>query len=482
MGLVPAGLAAQCDGPSVVTLGDAYECFFENSPEIKSLRDETSASVVAANNPVTPPDAFGGRIHSSYQDFLNLLSFAVNKVEESDDGQALVVRFNPLRRGTNLLGSSLTIAKPTLFEGIVDAIPAAQRPAATSELEKQLEDTDDLIWALSYSYQSRRCDEAKLTNSRCWGRSPAIYRQALSGLLVRAAGGAVEAADPSQEDFIAVAQTIAQTVPGFSGSVFALNLQQLPADQRASILGNLQKAAEANAEQTVANQKLFESSGIGELATLLDNQPQLALTGSYRDRAPLGGPDESSVTLELQFGGTNLNSVYSECNGDLGCVAAKLPGFAGTDVSTLPTGKFVLSASYTQQDEYNRTTLNLPADLATFSGVTLKKNDELKVRLQAGWQLKGNLGGLSQVGQGTASPQNARWDFAVEGIRNSEGEVLTENRWVATASLTVPLNAQMSVPLTVTYANKPEFLGDVTKQYGAHLGITYRIPWSNPAQ
>jgi hypothetical protein len=427
------------------------------------------------STPTTPPPRrtlSRGRIHSSYQDFLNLFSFAVNKVEESDDGQALLIRFNPLRRGANLLGATLAVSKPSLFSGVTEAIPVAERPAATAELDKKLEDTDDLTWSLSYSLQTTKCDLSRT----CWGRSPRTYRQALSKLIAELAGG-VATPDLSEGVFIEIAG-FAPT--GFTGSVFQLNLQQIPDDKRAALLEKLQEAASLNAGQTLEDQKAFVAAGLGNLATLVDNQPQVALTGSYRDLGPLSGPDETAATVEIQVGRNNLNTLYGDCDGSLSCVTKNLKSFNGDDA--LATDKFVFSASYKKQDKFNLASLGLPADVATFPGVRLDSNSEIKVRLQWGRQLRANLTGLSNLlgpaaTTAATSPTKARWDLAVDGIRNSKGQLLTENRWVASWSLTVPLNAQMSLPLTVMYANKPEFLDQPRKQYGAHLGITYRLPW-----
>ena len=463
----PAAVLAQCDEDKLTTVFDAYECFYNDA-----LGEETADQVVDANNATTTPDAFAGRIHSSYQDFLNLFSFAVNKVEESDDGQALLIRFNPLRRGANLLGATLAVSKPSLFSGVTDAIPAAERPAASAELDKKLEDTDDLTWSLSYSLQTTKCDLSRT----CWGRTPRTYRQALSGLIAELAGE-IELPDQSNPLFIEISNC---APPGFaSGSVFQLKLQEAKA-QCGDIMETLQQAASLNAAQTLEGQKAFVAAGLGNLATLIDNQPQISLTGSYRDLGPLSGPDETAATIEIQKGRNNLNTLYGDCDGSLNCVSKKLKSFNGDDA--LATDKFVFTASYKKQDKFSLASLGLPADVATFPGVRLDSNTEIKVRLQWGRQLRANLNGLSNllgpaVTTAATSPTKARWDLAVNGIRNSKGQLLTENRWVASWSLTVPLNAQMSLPLTVMYANKPEFLDQPRKQYGAHLGITYRLPW-----
>jgi hypothetical protein len=85
----PISLKAQnaCKNPETedCSVNDAIE-FYRGATGAPLLFE-----VVNANRATTPPDAFARRLHNSYEDFLNLLSFAISDVEESEDGQALVV-------------------------------------------------------------------------------------------------------------------------------------------------------------------------------------------------------------------------------------------------------------------------------------------------------------------------------------------------------------------------------------------------------
>ena len=74
--------------------------------------NQTTKAVTATNAATTAPDGFATRIHSSFQDYLNLLAFAINKVDESKDGQSLIIRLNALRSGPSLLAGTLTLSKP----------------------------------------------------------------------------------------------------------------------------------------------------------------------------------------------------------------------------------------------------------------------------------------------------------------------------------------------------------------------------------
>jgi hypothetical protein len=481
--LAPATSLAQCDKQQLLrgTLGDAYECFFENQPKILELREKEKATVMDANVPVTAPDPFAGKIHANYQDFLNLLSFAINQVEESKDGQALIVRFNPLRGGQNLVGTTLTIGKPALNSDLVESIPADKRPAVSAELEKQLKDTDDLLWAVSYSRQSKQCGTERLARSACWGRSPRVYRQALSKVLAEVSREeeSSESSDSTRQQLFV---DIVAAIPGLAGDLFKVPFTQVSPDQQDLVLDKLREAAARDARETEQSMPFFQESGIGNVATLIDNQPQFALTGTYRDLGHLSGGDEVAASLELQRGRTNLNTVFRECQASASCIAGKLKEFNDAAGSTLPTDKFVLTASYKKRGRFQVPNLDLPPELLSFEGLDLERSTELKVHLQWGRQISGNLRGLSGPQPEGASPKKARWDLSLDGLRNTKGTMRTQNRWVASWTLALPLAEQVSFPVTLTWANKPEFLTDQRKQYGVHFGLSYRLPWEGRAR
>jgi len=446
------------------TLGEIYDAVYEKTfPLDVVAADDVGPAVTNSNVATTTPDTFAGRVHSSYQDFLNLFSFAVNKVEESKDGQALTVRFNPLREGTQLLGLSVTVAKPVVSDLVSNAIPDSTRAATVEKLQSGLGDLDDVTYAAAYSMESTTCEWSQPAASRCWGRSPELYRQMLSQVLVSEADkhsdtGAIPPDDPALQRLIALA-------PG--PSLFDQTLGSLREGDRLEVAALMRQLAERSVRETQAHKAIFEKSGIDKLASLVDNQPQLVATGSYRDPGRFGGPDETGISFELQYGLENLNALRKDCKGSTDCVVRKLEDYAKAGV---PTDKFVLTASYKQRGAYTLKDLGLDAPVPDFVPVALKKSSELKARLQWGRLLNAQVAG-----------KNVRFDLSGDGIQTRDDGIRTKNRWVATATLTLPLGGTMSIPVSLNYANQPEFLSSQRKQLGVHLGITYRLPWEKSA-
>jgi hypothetical protein len=443
--------------PADCTLRQVYSALYDRAfPGVTTA--DVATAVVNSNVATTTPDTFAGVVHSTYQDFLNLWSFAINKVDEAKDGQALVVRFNPLREGRNLLGLSLTVSQPVISDLVGKAIPEAGRAAALARLQDQVGDLDDVTYAAAYSAESTTCswDQA---SSRCWGRSPAIYRPMLARVLADAADSNLDAVDLTPDEILQFGGLVGADV----GSLLKGKLADVKPENRAAVLDFLRKLAARGIQSTLQTKARFAKSGIDKLASLVDNQPQLAATGTYRDPGTYGGPAETGLSLELQFGRDNLNALRRQCPGSTDCVVQALQALAQSGLST---DKFVLTATYKRRDRYTLAKLGLEPPVAGFAPIDLKRTSELHAKLQWGRLLDNQVGA-----------RNLRFDLSAEGMETQDDNVRTKSRWVATATLTVPLGNQMSIPVSINYANKPEFLTGQRQQLGAHLGLTYRLPW-----
>jgi hypothetical protein len=436
------------------------------TPSADQVVTGAGEEVVDANRATTAPDPFASNLHNSYQDFLNLLSFAVNKVDESADGQALIVRFNPLRQGRHLLGLNLTLAKPSVGEAVSAAIDETDRSAIVDKLNAKTSDLDDQTWSLSYSMATPKCDWG---NSRCWGRTPATYREMLSTVLeVIAKGFDDRTANARFNTKVEISK--AHTLSGHSATLATPVSDIVEGEgegERKQVIALMHHLAELEIATTREEQAFFQKSGIEHLASLIDNQPQLAASGSYHNLGRYGGPDEKAATLELQFGRDNINRLIQDCGASTDCIQKKLQAFSATGIST---DKFVLTASYKERDKFSLTDLGLDSPVTGFTPVDLGKSSELQAKLQYGRQLAMRVG-----------TRAARFDGSFEGLRTRGDDIRQQNRWVGTATLTIPFGEQMSLPLSLNYANKPEFLVDQKERFGVHFGLSWRLPFGQQA-
>lgn len=195
------------------------------------------------------------------------------------------------------------------------------------------------------------------------------------------------------------------------------------------------------------------------LATLIDNQPQFSLTASYRDPGRLGGPIEKIVSAELQFGLANVNTFIKRKDADPNYVRDVLN-------DSFPKDAFTFKFDYTSHDHY---------DLATLPGVTVTDFTPVHLDSDGSWQLKAQWGRPLQF---TANDRNVRFDVSTELHRESKNSIRTQNRAVAIATWTLPVGTNFDMPLSLSWANKPEFLADAQKHFTAHFALSYRLPWN----
>lgn len=450
--------------PEQCTVRQAYDLYYASALKAAGL-DAVDNKVTNSNRATTAPDAFAGRVHNSYQDFLNLFSFAINKVEESANGQAITVRLNPLRDGSQLLGFTLTASKPGIADAVKNAIPEAGRSDVLSKLNDKLGDVDDLTFAGSYSAETADCSPDRPAINRCYGRSPSTYYDLLALSLASLFAAAPDETSPQAfqvKKAIVTAFTpqVIGTAP--QSDVFGLQISAAvdPNDLRTKI----RSLASLDAQQTVAERNFFTKQHLDVISSMIDNQPQAVLTSSYRSPGKYGGPKQTSITAELQYGPDNINAMRSECPimGDA-CLQTAMQRRLTNGIST---DKLVLTGTYTRNQDYNLADLGLDSTVAGFQPVNLKSSSELIVKGQAGRQLASTVG-----------TENVRADLSLEGHRVENDRSRTTNRWVATATLTIPIGQNISVPVSVTYANRAEFLVNQNSKLAAHVGVSYRLPF-----
>lgn len=452
--------ATECNpdvDPSKCTVEEARD-FYYAAAAAESLTDVAMDEVSNQNRAVEVPDAFAGRIHNTYQDFLNLFAFAINKVEESENGQALTVRFNPFRTGLIAAGANLTVSKPVVSEALQNALPEAGREDIVRQLEKQMGDVDNLKWSASAALQTVGCEITRNPTKRCYGRAPETYREllsrALSPILMKSTGIDLSG--------LQTALFNSATEAGRQGNVFEKRLTTQNFNVE-SALPQIKELAEREAADLPREQQLFSSVNWESIGALIDNQPQATLTATYEALGRYGGPEATALQFELQYGNDNLNAVRAKCRGSVQCLGSEIESKMANGVNTM---KWVLSAAYKRTNKWLvPKDLGLKDPINGFDDFKLDRNNELSVKAQGGLKLGTKVG-----------DEPMRADFSLEGQRVTVGDKRKTNRWVASSTFTVPAGKQMSIPLTVSYANKSEFLPAESQKLGVHIGITYRIP------
>jgi len=467
--------AAQCDPdltPEQCTIREAYDFYWMQAAQSAGLMTTAQAGAAVekevenANRATEPPDPFAAQLHNTYQDFLNVLSFAINKVDQSEDGQALTVRFNPFGSGSDVFGGTVTARRPVIPALVKNAIAVGERDALVPQVEEQLDDLDDLTISGSWARQTTDCDVMRPETERCWGRDPAAYRNllshALAGVLANSAG---EIPFQLRDDIVNLIDPAVLNAAG--GNAFALNVARDTKDRGAAVLA-IKRLAEAGVRLAVANKRMFTKLGVGDVAALIDNQPQFTSSLTRHHTGRYGGPSSTSASFELQFGNGNINAIRSKCaQGDLltrsQCLQSETEARLQNGISTM---KWVFTGSFIYNDRYTLDDLGDGVPTEGFTPIEQGSSRAVTLKAQAGGQFK----------QGSINGKRIRADASLEFERLTGDVEEAKNRLVGIGTITVPLGDNMSIPISVTWANKEKYLGDQTDILGAHVGISYRLP------
>jgi hypothetical protein len=117
-----------------------------------------------------------------------------------------------------------------------------------------------------------------------------------------------------------------------------------------------------------------------------------------------------------------------------------------------------MQVDFTRQNRYD---IRLPDD-----GVALT--------LEPSWNVAPAVGYGAYLGQNGDGTDRGRIDLQMQYVFE-EKKSKRQDRLVGTATFTQRLTDQSSALITLSYANKSEFLGSVDKKLRAHLGLSYRL-------
>jgi len=382
----------------------------------------------------------------SLRDFLPFFFGSLGLGDVKDENGALTLTFNPelLKMGPkNPLSLQTVIRDPVIFDALIKEIPESIRADRKSALEEQLESFDDVEVNLSWSRESER-----------FGRNPEDHNKLMGDLF----------ADVTEKAAKKVGTTSTKKLLDLLADP-NLDLSKKPGEADDSIRARLDPSIIAAAKEIGERQKVFtdqiKSRRWYELDDLVNNQPQILASATYRRREDLIGPDEWSAKLSFEMGFANINGLKKYCEdkgkseSDSDCLSDYLTK-VGKTTDIAPRLK--IEGEFGEFDQYF---FELPADHVSYRLDRIQKT-----------VIKGSLGGyMHSNAQGN---QTTRVDL--EGLfEDVTGDEKRNNRFVATLTFSQKMTGDMSAAFSVVYANKPEYLGEVDEELGARVGLRYKI-------
>ncbi len=512
-GLVPP-LPAQAPPGDAETWNDyklrlLREVASQKAGEIATER--TSVAVEAKPTSATPPEGVAGRVNDTFADFLPFFQFAVDSVSTSDDQTAVTVKFNPLKLNFGAFSGSATVTEPQVFskldEGIVESARASQREA----LLKSVGDYSDVTAAVSFGY--RRKGGNWSTTGKLFGREANLYKSLIEDLLK----AAFEVVPQSLDDMrnkadLALAPLIFELQkklptgqqPGDTNFGSIRNLIQagtLDNDFETRLLPVLRASVEAQAAFNAAIGRLE----LDALPVLIDNQPQIVLNASRRFSNDVVGPDTMTYSFSYEMGSKNFNAMLSRYRNRLRERSDTAGTLTSMEQSQLKLDslsdvvkekgfgkeqRFVFSAIYKDVSEYSfRHDYNLVAT----DGAEVPQMVDLRLPGSREWRAKFlwtrlmpkvvpsstspafGSGALKKTVSGeVAEEQPPRFSFSVEGVWPG-GRNAAKDQIIGRLSYLLPVARGVTIPVTVTYANRDELLGEQDHVFSGHLGISYKL-------
>ena len=369
-------------------------------------------------------------------------------------------------------GKLTTLArKPEVFAPLLKAFPETDRATKKAAFADALGDFDDIEWSLVLT-----------ANNRHFGRNLALHRSVVSGIYseIRARVESSAAAAPNSARMKVLELWQSSGVRDLNlGESWATIQEKMsgPPEAASSRIREIKVAMEsafAQAERELdARDAEFEEADFSSLADLVNNQPQIVFSASYRRRDDLVGPDEMKGNLTWEIGSTNINSLRKYCTA------------AGAEAVSLVCYERFLRSEFKRSDtratrfalhmDYTKTRAYRFADLAESFSFSLNPIETISGSVVLGTSIL-----RASTADGKTNLQKVgRFELEV-GFEKSKGDPLKEKERlvaVATISHEVPALAaatkKPTVSFSVVYANKPEFRGEVDKELSARLGLKY---------
>lgn len=436
------------------------------------------ASQVVARNAGENPELPGAA--TTINDFLSRMRASVDSGSLSgDDDEAMTFELNdflglPVNDGYKL---QALLRRPKLFAKLAEEIPEDVRATRVAEIEKGLDDFDDVTLSFTYS---------PMTKSM--GRKPMLHWEEQSRLFEGVKASNRDLVDKFFQDKDAWAQLI-QDLPDEMQILIAEEGADSNAEEDADSKELVEKlgqptverlakamaqAAETSETLRVTIQDELQSSKFFLFADLVANQPQLYFNAEWTSPNELIGPRKLTGKATYEHGFVNVNSLRKACPHEVAKANetteernARFKRFSTCyqlymtpeRITTLKNGnRFSVSVEYSNVEDYN------PA-LPDGSGSIDLQAD----RKWAGSVVLGRYLSFFQDGSGR-SRVDLEWkheDFGDDPNR--------KDRSVATLSFSQKIAGETAFTLGLVYANRPEFRGDVDKEVSARFGLNYRL-------
>lgn len=424
-------------------------------------------------------NGFAGDLRGTIEDFLPLFKIGLSSLTTSEDGRALDLRFNPIRTGAfGALGLTATVTEPKAGDHLLQSLPEGRRSAATDLVAAQVDDFSDVTLTARWGYERTHGEDE--VPKRMWGRSLERYRPIVEQWM----GKTVE---PEIARHFRENARVGDCETEISMALTPANDPEVVQPRNvklADIEGVLGSAryedcltAYEQDRDAIAALDL-KLGAFALIPALIDNQPQLVLTVARHERDPLVGRNGWGGKVVYEHGFHNFNRVlrlFHRERADLQDVDARALAFwtavEGLDLQKVQSeNKLTFSAAYQEGESLAMSQTFGEGDDAVTAVVDLPRSTEWCIE---GEYVRNASWHPMQVDGTTVYP---RFHASLEYVDVSD-DPQRQDRGVVKLTYDLPITPTITVPLSLTYANHAEFLGEHDEQFSAHLGFSFKLPW-----
>lgn len=418
---------------------------------------------------------------SAVTDFLSKLALTGGNGSLGEDSGNVTIELNDFLGLSTDDGYKLTaqLREPKLSEKLTKALPEAVRATRKEELQKGLDDLDDVVVAFTYSPMSAKWGRAIEPHDKLWDTLfSAVLRQ------VEPESQAAGVANKKQGQLL---REVLQRNPDLAADVESNSLafaavaeidRGLATDLLGATVGNVQALT---ARGTAIAQRI-DAVRMISLADLIDNQPQLNFTASKTVRSELVGPDETAAKITYEHGFVNvrkLRASMAQClaTGDFDQTIVSLQESMSEDEAN---GLSDCYAAYFTEDTINHLKLGhrlaISVDYKDIEGlqILLPGDDAVMLDLAADSKITGTLAYsryLKFAPDGTGQSRlNLAWSY-----EQTEKDNLRNTRSIIELTYAQRIVGDLVLSTGLVYANEPEFRGDVEQEFSAQFGLKYKL-------
>lgn len=443
-----------------MTLGACFTQFRDAAANkgLKKVERETKA---ATTGPQTSGDP---GTTTSINDFLPRFVAALLTPGLDVDSQAIAFHYNfdrlPMR-----VGIELNEAK--LLPALSDSIPAGIRDSSLARLQRDLSDEDDVKFSLAINVERSNLGRS------LYPHLPFI-NEVVSGLVGDADMKNTNVFQDSivgQLDQMADASLANDST--CKGGQDRWALKCFEAESRPELIRLLAAAATETGSEVARRREILANAGLEAIAMLLNNQPQLNFTVTRNLRGDLVGRDEWTVNGRVEIGiDNNLNWLRETCE--------KKP-VPATDASL--TKAVRMARCFTNMAATDAARESFQRQRRIWGQIDYKLRDAYELRLPGdsvlidqarSSEFKFAVGWGQYFGSVDKINRRPRLDMEASFAQRLD-DALRQDQLVLKLTFVRPFTEDLGATMGFVWANKPEFVGDVTRKVGARFGLNYKL-------